>query len=920
LAAPVHQDGVGPELEFRAFITQVASQPSGINEAGDLDNTPYRACQTYIKGSIRLDRPLLQLCPRDVRAPLSPAGETYVPPPPPKPPPPTVNEELEKEASRVIGLLAFEFASMCHEYGLEDPQIVGPKGEIGKHAALGNKGVKRRMFVDWLEQQMDGTAMKEIGTEIRPAIVRLVRAENKDGPSCGLGGNEHDARYSYLRDYILKHLFRALNQDVETHRRKRDERLWRSPSLSTAANAQDADALETDESNKEQDESLSRLAFEYELQGDFGRARELHEERLALEKNVESAEAWYGFARFLMRYDQNQLDAEQALRYCLSLTWDAGSSFKQVAFLACLLQNRALPCSLDAEGHRSARFEAALALLEVYADRHATDRLPLYFLFLIYSLEAYGVQAELAAASEAGEAQAEDLEEMAAQVAKLQAEAAKYLEMARAPAELFTGTLNPAGSLGRPSFDKLETLVHKEQINRNEATEVPSSTPEVPAGWKPPEQPVFPDPKSMHRTPDPDDAMALDCIDLLLHFGFPGLVRFLFTEATETYGFLSPISASSDRCTIQMIKASMSAKDWTAAEQLVSELFEARGADRNPEAHALLGEIHFQAARAAKANSAGYHLSLASFERALSFLPGPEGGLEPLATRPSPKEDPVLHLRVAYILHLRAEEGGFEDAASAERAVYHYKRSLLASPTAEAWKSVGACAYRSVRNETDPKKKIRLLKDASRYLTEANVLDRERPQITAWLAICAVELGKKQIAKQSIRQVLQFEDRLDTPTALELASLLLRFSDERRAHEWNGERGTLVQDGCYAQEAAAVARIILSRGESGQARHILARALALSGEFGAAAAEFCAALPLLVAEDQEALDLAADMARKCAGMMPGEPQLAALVEEAIEVALQQSAEIAAPPEDAVDTVDQTNLAPLAGAVPDEPES
>jgi hypothetical protein len=45
-----------------------------------------------------------------------------------------------------------------------------------------------------------------------------------------------------------------------------------------------------------------------------------------------------------------------------------------------------------------------------------------------------------------------------------------------------------------------------------------------------------------------------------------------------------------------------------------------------------------------------------------------------------------------------------------------------------------------------------------------------------------------------------------SPVALELAEVLLRFSNEQRAAEWHGERGRLVQDGRYAKEAAMLSK------------------------------------------------------------------------------------------------------------------
>lgn len=72
--------------------------------------------------------------------------------------------------------------------------------------------------------------------------------------------------------------------------------------------------------------------------------------------------------------------------------------------------------------------------------------------------------------------------------------------------------------------------------------------------------------------------------------------------------------------------------------------------------------------------------------------------------------------------------------------------------------------------------------------------------------------------------------------------------------------------------------MLLGRGENGRARYILAWSKLLDGEHGAAAGEFCAALPYLV-EEPNLLEEAANMARQCASMIPGEPHLAALVEE-----------------------------------------
>lgn len=883
LIAP--SQGRGPELEFRAYLTQVGAQPDFEAEW----SAPYRACQTYVKGVISLDRPLQRLCPRDVQAPTQPNGEPYIPAAPPKRPPPTVNEELEKEAASLIARLSFDFARWCYDSGLVETKIVGPGGALSPNALLGKKGVSRRAFLRWLEQEGDGSSLKDLGQALRPAIVRLVRAENKNGPACGLSGNENDAKYTYLRDYISRHLFRALNGEVQKHRRLRDELLWRSRTEAEPT----TDSLETP------DAILKRLTFEYELLGDWARAREVYEEWLALEANVENGEAWLSFAGFLLRSEQNQLDAEHVLRYALSLrTEEEGPHFQEVAFLACLLENHRWPSFLDSEGVRSARFEAALAMVESYADRNAFERMPMYIMFLLFAVEAAKLREEAS-----GEVPQEDALQLAEQSDRLAAEAAKYLELARAAPEKWQSTLDVL-----PTFPELQHLVAREKVNRG-APEAPGEPPEPPAAWQPGAQPLpaFLDAGTLRTEPEAEDAIALQVVDLLLHFGVPDLAGFLLGEAVQAYGYLSPVTIMSERCQIQMLKAVMLSKDWGKAESVVSDLFKRRGGDRLPEAHALLGECRFRAARDAGSTSAGYESALAAFDAALCFM---------TEETSAPKQDPVLHLRVGSILHMKAEEEGFADAATVQRAVKHYKKSAMLAPTAEAWKNIGLCCYRKVKFESSAPRREKKLKEAIKYLQEANVLDRERPEILAWLTICAVELGEVQIAKQGFRQLMQFEHRLEEPIALELVHVLLRFSNEQQAASWGGERGRLVQDARYSAEAAALCKVLLGRGENGRARYILAWSKLLDGEHGAAAGEFCAALPYLV-EEPNLLEEAANMARQCASMIPGEPHLAALVEEAIAVAcegpeppLDDESGLADGPEEEHGKVDPDDLTPV----------
>lgn len=74
-----------------------------------------------------------------------------------------------------------------------------------------------------------------------PAKTRAI-LHNKDFYTTKLDG-KHDMEPPQsisARDYIGRHLFRALNREVERHRRQRDERIWRT--AEAQENAQDADA------------------------------------------------------------------------------------------------------------------------------------------------------------------------------------------------------------------------------------------------------------------------------------------------------------------------------------------------------------------------------------------------------------------------------------------------------------------------------------------------------------------------------------------------------------------------------------------------------------------------------------------------------------------------------------------------------
>eukprot|EP00927_Polykrikos_kofoidii_P035827 TRINITY_DN30343_c0_g1_i1.p1 TRINITY_DN30343_c0_g1~~TRINITY_DN30343_c0_g1_i1.p1 ORF type:complete len:1568 (-),score=298.28 TRINITY_DN30343_c0_g1_i1:61-4311(-) len=905
LGAPAQHEGTGTRIPFRIFLSQLELQPADVREGIELPKAPFGESRTYLTGFITLEQPLVRLCPRDIPPLPQACGEDgvaqpLIPPPPEKKPPPSSSEELEFEARRIVGRLANEFARMCHERGLEEDQIIGHGGAVGPYKLLGHE-VERGFFMQWLRGQDAGGIYRELAADLRPAVVRHVRAQVPRLPACGLNGSEKDAMYSGIRDVLLAHLFRALNKDASADYRRRDARLWKSPGdtpVGAVGSSIGAARAAAGPQNCESVDSLKRLAFEYEVCGDYDRAKKLLEERLALPQAAENSESWYDFARFLMRCGQKQLEAEKALRFAMSVRPPSeGPALQEVAFLAFLMLNTELPCSVLADNEAASarlRFEAASALLEGHVDKHPTERMAYFFLFVVYAVEARR-QRDQATRIVFDE---DTAAEIAARVNLMSAKATKYLEMARKPLSTFGGTLGgpPGASMSGSSFSDLETLLWSERLNRGEVVNPPPK-PEVPEAWSPEEMGVFESYKDIHKVPTEDDTAALSCIDALLHFGIPTFVDFLVTEASEVHGFLSTATAVSERCALQRVRAAMLRGDWVVAEALIQEMFE--HSDRIREAYALLGECRYRAARDSGSDSAAaYAPALAAFQTSLDFTeptPAFAGGRED-----GKLDDPVTHLRLASIYFMRAEESGFTDEASTATAMEHLKQSLLIAPTAEAWRCAGVCSYqeaclrrRRLRGSRgggdaaaggDAASAVSLsaalapevlFAEALRFLSEANVLDRRRPQINAWLAICCVEMGRVQIAKQTIRQVLRFADRLDARTALQLATMLLRFSDESRALP--GERPHLVREGRYAGEVVAVAPIAFDSASSAEAHRIMARAHAMLGEDENAVNELLVALHLLDTDPKQQDEIIVE-ARACAARMLAMPKLAAIVE------------------------------------------
>merc|ERR1719188_467335 len=221
-------------------------------------------------------------------------------------------------------------------------------------------------------------------------------------------------------------------------------------------------------------------------------------------------------------------------------------------------------------------------------------------------------------------------------IASLDAEAKKYISLARQSPHVFRGTLGGRGADGHPAFPELERLAKREQLNRGETKEVPQR-PAVPAAWEPERYPAFPSADSVHLPAEASDAAALECIDLMLHCGVPCFVPLLIHGLPQEFGFLSPASANSERCQLQLIRAAMLSADWEGALELIGRLFDSCS-DRLPEVHALRGECLYRAVReefysagggALAVGSEAYKPALAAFEDALAFYPVPGVGGAP---------------------------------------------------------------------------------------------------------------------------------------------------------------------------------------------------------------------------------------------------------------------------------------------------
>lgn len=846
--------------------------PKEINEtSAELPKGPFESCRAYVKLTISFDRQLEQLCPRNIpELPQRKDGESpFIPGAPEPPPPRTVLEDFELQVRDIVGKLTEKFALQCLHQGLEQSQVVGPNQQTSQYQLLG-KGLDRGQFLLWLRSAQQGKLWEDMATALRPAAVKVIRDCASDGPASGLYGDDKDAKYSELRDLFMTHIMKAINADITLQGYQREAKTWKNPPLFGDGDENFFEKADVIIQRRELDKKLQRLCFECEMYGEFDRATRMFGERLSIPENKENFDLWVSYARFLMRTQQKQPEAEEALRFAISLSSLEEADPNAILFLACIMMNRSLPCSLANEP-RELRFNVALKLLKGVLERNPTDPAANFFTYLTYAMEA---------AEESDPKLSLDYA----------ARSAKYLALSKSDPSVFVSTLPSLNEEGDPYFPELEDLVTRETENRSGGHQEVQQL-DVPPAWLAAEYAAFPVFNEVHLLPKKRDEVALSSIDRLLLFGMPIFSRFLLLEAGQEHGFITPSGLESERCKLQLVKSLMMLGRYEQAIEACNELLTL--CDRLCEAYLLIGECYFRAGMQGppEKTTEMYDTSLMMFEKALGFLsmPKEEGA------KKNPKvddiqvenKDPVIHIRVASIYYMRAEESGFKDVKIMNLAREHYKRSLLLCPTAEAWRNSGICAFRLAgirKAEGLSEEEDALYQEAMECLTQANMMDETRPKINAWLTICAIEMGKSTIAQQSFRMTMAVEDELDFDTAMELAEALLRFSDPKNA-EAEGGAG-FVRPGLYAREAQMAAKAALMKKDSGEAHFIIGQSLMMLGQEKEAMGELRGALAWFY-DQPERQQVVAEVARTCAARIIDEPRMMEVVDEDLQMATER---------------------------------
>eukprot|EP00397_Hematodinium_sp_SG-2012_P001241 GEMP01001242.1.p1 GENE.GEMP01001242.1~~GEMP01001242.1.p1 ORF type:complete len:1621 (+),score=446.88 GEMP01001242.1:61-4923(+) len=841
---------------FRAFVARVRQVTNDVNEADDLPRAPFEVKRTYMKVTVSFDRILSELCPRDV-PPLDPE---YVPNKPPPPPEKSVIEQFDDDIRLLIARLATSFGHAAKAKRLVKPQVCGPSGECSEYARVGPLGLER--FLDFLMNSGQWAMLLGI---IRSCIANMMkeRMEVEESlPQAGLYGDERDAKYSTIRDELVSRMMQRLNEEIQKQRWRRDTKLWRNPPLYGDGDDNFWEPEDLKIQQLARCKELQRLVFECEMYGDHERATEFFKERLQLPHNVQEPSQWHKYARFLMRCGQKQLQAEQALRYSMSLTSVEEADEEAILFLACCLLNRTGKSSIP-DAPRNARFHAALTLFTTFSARNPTNQTGNFFMYLLYAMEAKFKQDEGVQDSERDVSYA-----------------AKYLKISKAPPEFFSAILPSLRGDGQPNFPELANLYSLERVSRGELQpKSPREKMDTPAAWLEAPFPAFCRYEHIHKAPLDEDEVVLDAIDKVLQFGMPNFVRFLIREGTEVYGFISEQTRYSDRCRMQLVKAHMMLGEFEEAAEVCNALLH-DNSDRLVEAWILLGESEYRMALehdVPPLENPYYQRSLEAFEEALKFLPS-DHFKDPYAQKilkerttsdaEVSNRDPVIFIRAGSVYYARGDYATAKDM---------YRRSLEQAPTAEGWRNAGVAAYRlgsAAKRNKDPVAEDGFFSEAFTCLLEANIMDNTRPKIWAWLSICAVEKGERNLAKQAFRHAAR--SGLDWETATELADRFLHFSDIQNAEYEGGAE--FVKHGLYAKEATILLNQVLTENETGEAHLALGRALTMQGLFPEALVEMRLALAWFF-RDEAQVDKIFEYAKDLAARLNEQPQLVELLKQ-----------------------------------------
>jgi len=709
-------------------------------------------------------------------------------------------------------------------------------------------------------------------------------------------GDERDVKYSEMWKKLLEHLVAAINSDVGVQMWRRDAKLWKHKPLYGDGDENFFEAEDLAIQLQIRDKELARLIYECEMYSAHERATVFYKEKLELPFNKKNFGQWYNYARFLMRCGQRQVEAEEALRYAISLEGVQTCDADALLFLACTFINKTGRSSVPEEE----RFEMAKSLFSIYLSRAPSDPVANFFFYLMYAVQFTDTGDETCRAM-----------------------AAKYMVISKADPSFFTAILPSLKEDCTPNFPELDALYYQEQLARGEIDQTEKAKWEVPPAWLSAAYPVFASVLNFHAFPDIKDEAILDSIDRILLFGMPKFTRYLLTEAPKLYDFISEQSLQSERCRLQLIKAQMMLLEWENALENCTALLAEQ--DRNCEAWILQGELLFRCGLQdpdEEKKEAKFLESLVAFDNCGAFLklmpPDKDERAQMSADEKTtseteiPNRDPLVQLRQGAIHYYFAEKSKFTDEKSMIAAKEKYKGSLLLVETAEAWRNAGVCAFRLAQNAKargEAEREDTFYAEALDCLMMANEKDNTRPKIWAWLCICSVEGGHHNKVVQSYRCVMQHAADVEWETLLELAQRFLRFSDPANAAYEGGPK--FVREGLYAREAMEVATLVLFTpdGNHGEARLILGQANMLQNNMVQAFVELREAFPLFDA-DESKQNFIADLIRRCAAEIPEDPKALGLLKQDIELAKERRKALDATrlaEADATKALDQTKL-------------